>query len=103
MGTKSQVSASLWTVLMMDKAGLFIAHAALGWETKRSSYFELTGAPSPRVCAETPRRGMVMNTVEENVRCKFGFLSFLFCDTDFECKWPQSLCSGSVTCAACLL
>lgn len=42
MGTKSQVSASLWTVLMMDKAGLFIAYAALGWETKKSSYFELT-------------------------------------------------------------
>lgn len=41
MGTKSQVSASLWTVLMMDKAELFIAHSALGMETKKSSYFQL--------------------------------------------------------------
>lgn len=40
MGTKSQVSGSLWTVLMMDKAGLFIAYAALGLKTKKSSYFE---------------------------------------------------------------
>lgn len=48
MGTKSQVSGSLWTVLMMDKAGLFIAYAALGLKTKKSSYFELTLQPGGR-------------------------------------------------------
>lgn len=29
----------------MDKAGLFIAHAALGLRTEKSSYFELTLQP----------------------------------------------------------
>lgn len=40
MGTKSQVSASLWTILMMDKAGLFIDYPALGLKTKKISYFK---------------------------------------------------------------
>lgn len=57
MGAKSLASASLWTILMMDKAGLFIAYAALSLKPKKSSYFKPT--LQPRGCAQTPQHGIV--------------------------------------------
>jgi len=41
IGAKSQVADSLWTTLIMGKAGLFIARAALGPTTEKSSYFQI--------------------------------------------------------------
>lgn len=57
MGTESQVSASLWTGLMTDKAGLFIAHVALGFETGKSSYFK-AHFTAWKVQTDTPQHGM---------------------------------------------
>ncbi len=56
MGTKTQVLGSLWSVLMIDKAGLFIACAVLCvWKLKRAVI--LSSICSLEAETETPQQG----------------------------------------------
>lgn len=61
MGIKSQVSGSPWTALMMDQAWVFIACAASGLETKKSSYFGIHFEPEGET--KTPQHGMATTKV----------------------------------------